>query len=59
MQCGEFRGAEAGFLFHEMRLHEIAVGDERFCEGQADHAFRQMGFHVDELVVGEDEFRGR
>ena len=39
--CGELGGAEAGFLFHEVRGDQIAVGNERFGERQADHALRE------------------
>jgi hypothetical protein len=35
---GELGGAEAGFLFHEVRGDQVAVGNERLGERQADHA---------------------
>ena len=59
MQGGEFGRPEAGFLLHEMRLHQIAVRDERLGERQADDAFREAGFHMHELVVHENQFRRR
>jgi hypothetical protein len=38
MPRGELRGAETGFLFHEVLLNEIAVGDEGFRERKNDDA---------------------
>ena len=58
VQRGELGGAETGFLFHEMRRHEIAVGDERLGERQADHAFWKLGFGMSQLVIHKNELRG-
>ena len=48
---------EAGIAL-DRALFPLLVGDERFGERQADDAFGQVGFDVDELVVDKYQLGG-
>ena len=55
---GPLGRAEAGVLLHEVLADEVAVGDQGLGQRQAEDAGGELGFGVEELVVGEDEFGG-
>ena len=58
VQGGKLCRAKPRFLFHEMRLHQVAVRNERFGQRQADDAGGDMAFGVDQLIVGKNKLCG-